>query len=245
MFKDTMVIGIDTYHDTLNSGESVVAVCATTNSDFTRIFTQTFNQPTGRELGEDLHTAMYRAVVNYHNINKKFPDSILIYRDGVGDAMLPAVYKVEIEKIEKAFESLCEDYREFKTPSCSFTVVKKRNNMRLFAIDKQGNICNPSAGTVVDNTVTKSLFYDYYIVCHEVCHGTVSLIHCNIIFDTTSLTPDDQHIFTYYLAHLYPNWAGNISVPSVLQHAHKAAYLVGQSVHRPVHESCWNDPYFL
>jgi aubergine len=51
----TMIIGIDTYHDTLRRGRSVAGFVASMNTTFTRYFTNwAFQEP-----GEELQNSLY------------------------------------------------------------------------------------------------------------------------------------------------------------------------------------------
>ena len=45
-------------------------------------------QHTGQELADNLKVCMTAALKNYHDINKRLPERILVYRDGVGDGQV-------------------------------------------------------------------------------------------------------------------------------------------------------------
>ncbi|KAH3883086.1 hypothetical protein DPMN_007036 [Dreissena polymorpha] len=129
-------------------------------------------------------------------------------------------------------------------PRVGMVVVKKRINSRFFARAGQG-LGNPPPGTVIDNTVTKPEWYDFFVVSQSVRQGTVTPTHYNIIHDTTGLKPDHMQRLTYKLCHLYYNWPGTIRVPAPCQYAHKLAFLVGQSIHRDPAIELSDKLYFL
>ena len=42
-------------------------------------------QHTGQELADNLKVCMTAALKNYHEVNGRLPERIIVYRDGVGD----------------------------------------------------------------------------------------------------------------------------------------------------------------
>ena len=57
------------------------------SSDY-RYYSQCMFQHTGQELADNLKVCMTAALKNYHDINKRLPERILVYRDGVGDGQV-------------------------------------------------------------------------------------------------------------------------------------------------------------
>ena len=91
------------------------------------------------------------------------------------------------------------------TPGLAFIVVSKRINTRFFGMG-HGPPSNPRCGTVVDNTVTLSERYDFFLVSQKVTQGTVSPTSFNIVEDSSAISPDIQQRLAYALTHLYYNW---------------------------------------
>lgn len=84
------------------------------------------------------------------------PNSIIIYRDGVGDGQLDYVVKHEVTQIEKALKGYYTD----KPLKMGFIIVTKRIHTRIFAGRE-----NPRPGTVVDDVITlpqRYILYLYY-----------------------------------------------------------------------------------
>jgi len=229
--QNCMVIGVDTYHERGN--KSVGAFVASLNKTFTRYYSRCSVQEKGQELSDALRTHMTAAIRKYHEVNKGLPDRIILFRDGVGDGQLAAVYEHEIPQLQACFGTVHPGY----DPKFCAIVVKKRISTRFFAGDQGRGFRNPLPGTVADMEVTRPDWYDFFLVSQSVRQGTVSPTHYNVIFDTSGLKPDHIQKLAYKLTHLYYNWPGTIRVPAPCQYAHKLAFLVGQSIHKePSHE---------
>jgi aubergine-like protein len=95
-----------------------------------------------------------------------------------------------------------EGYR----PGISFVVVSKRINTRFFAGSKERPE-NPPCGTVVDNTVTLSERFDFFLVSQKVTQGTVSPTNFNVIYNSSNIPPSAHQNMAYALTQVYYNWA--------------------------------------
>ncbi|XP_062615032.1 piwi-like protein 1, partial [Saccostrea cucullata] len=239
--KNLMVVGVDTYHDSAKKGRSVGGVICSLNKTLTRYYSRTTFQHTGEELINGLVTSLRGALEKYHEVNGALPERIIVFRDGVGDGQLRAVYEHEVPQLNECFKrSGGQDYN----PKVAVVVVKKRINTRFFA--KSGpSLTNPPPGTIVDTQVTKPIWYDFFLVSQSVRQGTVTPTHYNVIWDSTGLKPDHMQRLAYKMTHLYYNWPGTIRVPAPCQYAHKLAFLVGQSIHKDPHMSLSDRLYFL
>ncbi|XP_041456323.1 piwi-like protein 1 [Lytechinus variegatus] len=225
--NNLMVIGIDSYHDSLSKGRSVMGFVASMNQSLTSFYSCCAFQHTSGEFGTNLATLMNSSLKRYYEINKMFPDRIIIYRDGVGDGQVNLVVDYEIPQIKTVLDKV---YPQGTVHKLGVVVVKKRINNRFFA-DLKGGLSNPPPGTVVDDVVTKPQLYDFFIISQSVRQGTVSPTSYNVVYDTTGLKPDHMQRLTYKLTHLYFNWPGTVRVPAPCMYAHKLAFLIGQSVH--------------
>ncbi|KAK3770140.1 hypothetical protein RRG08_007051 [Elysia crispata] len=226
--KNFMVVGMDSYHDSSNKGQSVGAMVASLNKECTRYYSKTEYHPSKDELMRNLGVLFTGALRKYHEVNGSLPQKLFIYRDGVGDGQLAAVQESEIEQIRQACKNAAgEEYR----PQLTFFVVKKRIATRLF-YQENNQIINPQPGTIVDDFVTKSEWYDFFIVSQSVRQGTVTPTSFNVIKDESGLQADHLQKLTYKMTHLYFNWQGTVRVPAPCQYAHKLAFLQGQSLHR-------------
>jgi aubergine-like protein len=238
--QNMMVCGVDTYHDSQVKGRSVAALVCSLNRACTRYYSKITFQHTHQELSDGLRINLTAALKKYHEVNGALPDRIILFRDGVGDGQLEAVYEHEIPQLLECFNQLGTSYN----PRCGVIVVKKRINSRFFS--KQGaDIVNPPPGTIIDSEVTRPEWYDFYLISQSVRQGTVTPTHYNICHDTTGLKPDHFQRLTYKMCHLYYNWPGTIRVPAPCQYAHKLAFLVGQSLHKDPAPELADKLYFL
>jgi len=238
--KGLMVVGIDCYHDSGSKGRSVGGIVASMNDGLTKYYSRCTFQHNHGELMAQLKVCLIGALKNYQQVNGALPQRVMIYRDGVGDGQLPAIVEHEVPQILDCFKSIGSDY----SPKVSVIVVKKRINSRFFA-DGGRELINPPPGTVVDNTVTRPEWYDFYLVSQSVNQGTVTPTHYNVIWDTQNLGPDKMQRLTYKLIHLYYNWPGTIRQPAPCMYAHKLAFLVGQSLHEDPSLELSDKLYFL
>lgn len=78
--ENTMICGIDTYHEAGSKGNSVSAFVASINSTFTKWYSKAIIQNQREELVHGLAVSMQNALRSYKAINKTYPDRIIIYR---------------------------------------------------------------------------------------------------------------------------------------------------------------------
>lgn len=230
--KNLMVCGIDAYHDPSRKNTSVLGLVASLNQTLTRWFCSSSFQVAGQEMGGAINVCLVQSLQKYYDVNHNLPEKVIIFRDGVSDGQLEHVSRYEIPQIMAAFNVYGAEYK----PAMTFIVVQKRINTRIFA-DLNGSrggesLGNPPPGSVVDHTLTKKYWYDFFLVSQHVRQGTVTPTHYIVVHNTTGLKPDHIQRITYKMTHLYYNWPGTIRVPAPCQYAHKLAYLIGQNIHK-------------
>ena len=91
-----MLIGIDVCHA---GPKSVVGFAASTNRELSQYYSEYIVQPKGQEIVERQMTdALKKAVdVFAQQHDRELPTDLIIFRDGVGDAMRAQVIDKEIE----------------------------------------------------------------------------------------------------------------------------------------------------
>ncbi|KAI9556445.1 Aubergine/Piwi-like protein copy E [Daphnia sinensis] len=248
--KKMMVIGYDTYHDAKQK-TAVGAFVASTNVSCTRYNSSVKLHSANEEISPSFKEHMLTALKAYLMANKSpglsappLPQDIVIYRDGVGAGDIQTVLDVELQGIKDACREAAGVFKMDYNPGISFVIVSKRVNTRFFVKKRDGQE-NPPSGTVVDNTVTLSERFDFFLVPQKVSQGTVSPINCNVIHNSTNFSPDFHQALAYALTHVYFNWAGTLKVPAPIQYAHKLAYLVGENIERVPNEALAKYPYYL
>lgn len=252
--KDIMVLGIDVFHDKSRKSGSIAGVVASVNDHMSRYYSSVAIQQQGQEMTDALTVAFMNALIKYYEVNHKFPQKIVVYRDGVSDGQMATVAKHEVGQFLRTFRHvdpgearsdkarletqsklnaiLPKDYN----PGFNFIVVQKRINTRIFSVsgsEDNRKFDNPAAGTILDHTVTRRYFKDFFLVPQSVTQGTVSPTHFVVLAEsgTDFLGTDDIQRLTYALTHMYFNWPGTVRVPAPIQYAHKMVDMVGTNLH--------------
>ncbi|KAF2366989.1 PAZ domain [Trinorchestia longiramus] len=237
--RGAMVVGYDVYHDTLTSHKSYGAVVSSTNPYLTTYHGQVTEHSNKEELSNNFAVNIQNSVKRYHACNKKFPTTVIVYRDGVGEGQIEYVKQQEIPAIKGQLKKISEGI------GLLFIVVCKRINTRIFA-DIKGQLVNPPPGTVVDKVITLPHCYDFFLVSQKVTEGTVSPTSYNVLEDfKTNLNVDHVQSFTYKLTHLYFNWQGTVQVPAPCLYAHKLAYMTGTGTHSQPSEKVAGKLWFI
>lgn len=122
---------------------------------------------------------------------------------------------VQHNRLQDACREASTVFGKDYNPGISFVIVSKRVTTRFF-VDKRDRQENPPCGTVVDNTVTLSERFDFFLVSQKVSQGTVSPINCNVIYNSSNLPPDFHQALAYALTHVYFNWAVNYSLKKII-----------------------------
>jgi aubergine-like protein len=226
-FSDLMIIGYDVSHDTKDKKKSYGALVASLDSRGSKYFSAVSSHKSGNELSDNLKINFIKALRAFQKENKKFPERIIFYRDGVGDGQIEYVLQHEIgyylsqkhnfsyfpDFIKKKFKisaQIEQQFRQYyeldKFPQFAFIIVNKRINTRLFTMNK----CNPNAGTIVDDVITMPERYDFYLISTSEKQSTVSPTYYNVAKSNLQTPPSRIQELTFRLCHLYYNWNGNI-----------------------------------
>ena len=227
--RGLMICGIDVYHEASGRGNSVAAFVASLNRFASRWYSKAIIQSPRQEVIDGLKHSFTESIKKYFEVNNALPERIIIYRDGVGDGQLKLVGEHEVPQLQSCFRMFNDIKGESYNPKLTVVIVSKRINLRFFQGNKQ-NLENPNPGTVLDHTVTRQTWPDFYLVSQHVRHGTVSPTHYIVVHGHNDLKPDHMQRLSYKLTHMYYNWPGTIRVPAPCQYAHKLAYLVGQNI---------------
>lgn len=77
---NTMICGMDTYHDATKKGNSVSAFVASLNGTYTRWFSQAIIQKAKEELVNGICASLVAALGEYERMNGNLPEKIILYR---------------------------------------------------------------------------------------------------------------------------------------------------------------------
>ncbi|VVC30372.1 Ribonuclease H-like domain,Piwi domain,PAZ domain [Cinara cedri] len=239
--KNTMIVGIDVYHEKGKQLSSVVGIVASMDKTYTEWCSMAAMQKsTHQELLNSIQDAFHKAADLFKSKNGVLPDKIVIYRDGVSDGDLKHVEEIELEDLENSFKIYPGNYK----PMITCIIVQKRINTRVFKYC-ESKYSNPSSGTVIDSTITRKNFFDFFLVSQHVRQGTVNPTHYIVLKNGCNLSCENIQRLSYKLTHLYYNWCGTVKVPAPVQYAHKLAYLIGQNVRQMPDEKLTNTLFFL
>ena len=210
-----MLIGIDVCHA---GPKSVVGFAASTNRELSQYYSEYIVQPKGQEIVERQMTdALKKAVdVFAQQHNRELPTDLIIFRDGVGDAMRAQVIDKEIEQFRQAFKDM--QNRLAAPPKITLVVVNKRITQRFFVKDGRGNLVNPPPGCIVDRGLVEHSderkAFDFFMMPSGATQGCVLPTHFHVPLNESALTRIELQQLTYGLCHFYYNWAGPIKVPA-------------------------------
>ncbi|KAK8038235.1 Stem cell self-renewal protein Piwi [Apiospora phragmitis] len=139
----------------------------------------TWTNPGKKELlGEELYNHFRSRLELYYEKNeKKLPESVVIYRDGVSEGQYEQVTGIELPRIRRAYEDICKKHKK-ESIAVTLVVAVKRHQTRFYpkdgrTADSKGN---PMAGTVVDNTVTAKRHWDFYLQSHAAIKGKCNCV---------------------------------------------------------------------
>ncbi|KAM3131412.1 hypothetical protein pb186bvf_016484 [Paramecium bursaria] len=251
--EKTMVVGIDIFHKLIQGKNSCLGFVAHLDGDCQTIFAKNIIMRPGQELCQEIGSAMTQAIMAYYvqNGKKYLPDTIVVYRDGVGSGQIQTLVDSEISSIKKAIAAIGEQYN----PKFAAIMINKKITDRFFAENKnlpqgvqagkQGtSLINPPSGTIVSEKVVSSNF-DFFLAAQYVTQGTCTPTHYTVLENNTDWTEEVFWQLTYFQCFNYQNWSGAVRVPACVQYAHKLSYLVGETFQGPIHKILEKLPCFL
>jgi len=158
MDQPTMVCGLDVFHSTALGKKSVLGFCASIDKTATKYWSSNVvHEAVGQEMALQLRGIMEKAVNKFKKVNGVFPARIILYRDGVADVQIPVVCRSEIQQVQEGIAAAGCDAKLVYLNVC------KRVNTRIFGGD-QGNFKNPMPGTVIDQAIVDSKYYEFYLI---------------------------------------------------------------------------------
>lgn len=237
--QNLMLIGADICYDRVNKGRSVVAFCASLDSTFTKYYNRVVFQKRGKDIIDNVRSLFKDSITEYFKENKKVPECIVYFRDGVSDLQEKALRNQEIDEILLSFQDFSPDYK----PKLSVIRVEKRIAQKFFHIDEEG-YKNPPSGTLIDTTIV-SRDYDFYLIAQNVQRGTATPTHYKVVYDTTGISAGMLQELVYVLCFSYMNWSGAIRVPAPCQYAHKLSVFISQHLNEDPKEILRNSLYYL
>ncbi|CDW85355.1 piwi-like protein 1 [Stylonychia lemnae] len=248
-YKKTMVIGTDVV---ISKGNTIMGMTASYNLQLSKYYSRvdTHKMPS-RESGQDQRSQDEKqqlitesrcqilckfikdSLQNYQQCqNGPYPELIVIYRDGIGgESMQDKCQEFEITRVIEVIQSSFEGYN----PAIVYCFVNRNNQHRLFA-KYNGQIMNPSSGTVLDIGLVENQgenTFDLQMIAPKTTVATAQPVQLRVVYNTSNLTKDQFELSTYHLCFNYVNYCGPIKVPSVCMYAKKIAQYAADNQIRP------------
>ncbi|KAL1449782.1 hypothetical protein WDU94_002257 [Cyamophila willieti] len=224
--KPTIIFGADVTHPSPDES-SIPSVAAVTSSYDPAAFkyNMMWNMQDARvEIIEGLQIFVETQLRFFFQANKRKPEHIIFYRDGVSEGQFQQVLGAELTAIKRACQAIEPNYN----PPVTFLVVQKRHHTRFFPTKPQegdgSRNNNVRPGTIVDTTITHPTDLDFYLVSHASIQGTARPTKYYRLWDEANLTDDETEEMTYYLCHLFSRCTRSVSYPAPTYYAHLAAF---------------------
>ncbi|KAI4186339.1 MAG: hypothetical protein LQ346_005703 [Caloplaca aetnensis] len=209
LITSTMLVGIDVSHPTYTSmrkAPSVVGLVASVDDKFAQWLGTTRLQEGRVEMVASIGELMSERLRVYGERHQRYPENIVIYRDGVSEGQFKTVLKEEVSAIEaicaKKYANKGQD-----PPKLVVIICGKRHRVRFYPMHQKDadlkHNCNPKSGTVVDRGVTSEKYHDFFIQPHAALTGTAKPCHCTVIRDDIKIGPDVIQKVTHNLSYLY------------------------------------------
>ncbi|OBZ72736.1 Protein argonaute 1B [Grifola frondosa] len=219
--KKTMVMGIDVTHPSPNSipgTPSIVAVVASVDDHFVQfpaglsLQKPDWNRES-KEMVESLTPMTIERLQLYEKKNRRLPDRVVVFRDGVSEGQYKLVLREELPKIQEAFKRVSPKVPYH--PKLTIMICGKRHHARFYPTDPKDMSRNGNTlpGTVLDKGVTDVYNFDFYLQAssHYLCdlrahaglQGQVRPTHYTIIYDENKMSADTLQQGTHTASYLY------------------------------------------
>ncbi|XP_074285545.1 protein argonaute 4-like [Silene latifolia] len=156
----------------------------------------------------------------YTSSQKRKPENIIIFRDGVSESQFNQVLNIELDQIIEACKFLDEKWN----PKFTVIIAQKNHHTKFF---QKGSPDNVPPGTIIDNQVCHPRTNDFYLCAHAGMIGTTRPTHYHVLFDEVGFSPDDLQELVHSLSYVYQRSTTAISVVAPVCYAHLAATQVG------------------
>lgn len=233
-----MVIGADVTHPSPGQMEipSVVGVVAS-DDEYGFRYNSHWRMQANRkkdkkiqEIIEGLDEIVVDQLRAYKTNNKKLPEHILYYRDGVSEGQFSQVKAVELSAIKRACQIMGD-------PSIEVTliIVQKRHHTRFFpdpkkrTTDRNNNV---TPGTVVDSEIVDPQKWQFFMVSHISMQGVAKPTKYTVIHDDANLTNAELQVFTNNLCHVFARCTRAVSYVTPTYYADLVAYRGRAYIHK-------------
>ena len=215
--RKLMIIGVDSSH--IKGKRTGVAMVSTINTSFTNFYNKEIiiYESNKTQLQFCISGFIKEALAQYEDFNKKLPNGIIIYRQGVSFQQKEFLKK-EVNNIQK----ICDDNKILYY----YILVNTKTTYKFFE-KNQNNYDNPKGGLLVLDGVTNRKFFEFYIQPQKVTGGSATPSCFHVAYGNLNF-PEAIPKLTFDLCHLYSNWQGAVRVPHVLKSAEKLSKMTAK-----------------
>ncbi|KOS19838.1 Protein argonaute 1B [Escovopsis weberi] len=185
----TMIVGYDVTHPTNmpikdKMPPSLVGLVSSIDNDLGQWPAVAWEQESRQEMLNDYLSEVFMTRLELwqkHN-GGRFPENIIIFRDGVSEGQFSQVIDIELLSIREACKRKCPPSQQ---PRLTIVVSVKRHHTRFYPqkpedMSPSGNIKN---GTVVDRGITQARYWDFFLAAHDALQGTTRPAHYTVLLD--------------------------------------------------------------
>lgn len=227
--SNTMIIGLDVNHPSLNEVEvrtSVAAAVGTLDANFTQYATSIRVQKKEKiEIVDQIGDMVEQLLGEYYQVNGCYPQNIILFRDGVGFSQYDLVSSIEISRVLAVMNKLMGH----GTAKLTCLVVQKNHRTRFIrtepAVDElETTTLNVACGTVVDTGIVEPDRHVFYLNSHIAASGISKPTKYIVLLNQSGFTNDDLQRLVFALCVASVRSLGSISIPVPVLYADLAAY---------------------
>ena len=232
--KDLMVVGVDSsgYEESGKLFQNI-SFCASLDEYFMNYVNKktTITIEDYDNTNLPIANFMEIALSEYFKIHKKFPEGVIIYRQGISLGQKNYL-KSEIEQLHKIFNGDSEKncFKDMKI-QYYYVLVNKKPTLKFFEEstynkrnrnNDKGIYDNPDSGLLICDKLISSDKFEFYIQPQKVTQGTATPTCFQVEYGNMNC-PEILPKLTFDLCFLYSNWRGAVRVPAPLKYAEKLA----------------------
>ncbi|TFK29440.1 argonaute-like protein [Coprinopsis marcescibilis] len=220
--KPTMLVGIDVTHPgpgSTSGTPSIAAVVASCDAEFSQYPCSLEMQESKKEMVSNMESMMNARLDLFLKRNRKLPDRILVYRDGVSEGQFKTVIDEELPAIKQSFRKY--DGQKPYMPTLTIVICGKRHNTRFYPTNQADadDNGNPRPGTVVDRGVTSVYHFDFFLQAHGGLQGTTRPTHYFVVHDEIGFKADQIQGLTNDISYMFARATKAVSLVSPAYYA--------------------------
>jgi len=218
--KPTMVVGMDVTHPgpgATKGAPSIAAIVASIDDKYAQYPASLRIQEPRKEMITDLAEMMEERLKTFRSINRRLPERILVFRDGVSEGQYEQVVQIEYPSLMTGCRAVDPKYN----PKVTIIICGKRHHTRFYPTSEADadKTSNTKAGTVVDRGVTSVYNFDFYLQAHAGLQGSVRPTHYVVVIDQNNFGADEVQRLTHDTSYMFARATKGVSLVSPAYYA--------------------------